>query len=103
MQQVGGMRVVFKADQRRLKGAERTIEQGRRIIGHDRMGEAGRIAIGIDDEAVALRGKAGDHMVDQRPAIERDQRLVDAAHAPPLTARKDDGEHDHDGGVQPVR
>src|SRR6185295_19012739 len=45
-------------------------------------GKARGIAIGVEDEAVALRRKACDHAVEDGAAGDRAHRLVAAAHPP---------------------
>ena len=61
-------------------------------IGHDRTAElciALEVLVGVDQHAVDLRTQAIDHMLHQRPTLQRLQSFVHASHAASLPA----GEH----------
>src|SRR6185437_17087546 len=66
------------------------------VVRHDGetgVGEALRIAVGVDDDAAALRRQGRQHAVEDRNAAELDARLVAAAHA----AGKPAGKHEAEG------
>ncbi len=65
----------------------------RDAIGRDRQGERREprgIAIGIDDQAIALRLEPFDHPIEDGAAADGAHRLVAAAHAPRQAACEDD-------------
>jgi hypothetical protein len=65
-------------------------------IGHNgeaAVSEARRIAVGVEDDAVALRREPREHAFQDGGAADPDARLVAAAHAPRQAA----GEHEAEG------
>jgi len=56
------------------------------------IGKALRVAVGVDQEAVALRRKASDHAVQNGGPADRDSRLVAATHPARQTAGKHEPE-----------
>ena len=65
----------------------------RHAVGNHRqagIGETRRIAVGIDDDAFALRSDAGEHALQDRRAADAKPRFVAAAHA----ARQAAGKHE---------
>ena len=69
--------------------------EARNPIGEDRQAEGGealRRAIGVEREADALGREPANDMLEDRGAADLDQRLVDAAHAPRLSAGENDPE-----------
>src|SRR6202166_3812067 len=69
----------------------------RYAVGDDRqagIGETRSIAVGIDDDAAALRREAGKHALQDAGAADFYARLVAAAHAPRQTA----GKHETESG-----
>src|SRR4051794_2162464 len=48
------------------------------------------VLIGVDDDRSDLRRKTRDHVRNHRRFVERNQALVDAAHAPALAAGEDE-------------
>ena len=90
-------------------GVRRPVEPGehpgqgpgeaRHRVGHYRQsvrGETLGIAVGVDGHRADLRAKAGDDALEEGAAVELDQALVAAAHAPGEAAGEDEA---GDGGV----
>jgi hypothetical protein len=70
---------------------ERTGEIGHAVGDHRQLGigEARRVAVGVDQEAGALRRKSSEHALQDGDPADRDSRLIATAHA----ARQTAGEH----------
>ena len=80
---------------KRREHAGQGTREARNIIGDDREpigAEAQGIAIGVEDEAFALRRQALDHMVEDRAARDEAQGLVATAHAASQPPRQYDAE-----------
>ena len=82
----------LRVRERDVQARERPGESADRVGDHavPERGVVVDVLVGVDQHLVDLRREALEHVRDHRPAVERDQPLVDAAHAPALSA----GEHD---------
>lgn len=90
----------------RLCGLHQRVDAGQRatlaldLIGNHiqaNLFEPGLIGIGVENNAVGLRGKTRNYMGDQRLAGHRGKGLVDPGHAAPAAAGKNAANDPHEG------